>query len=369
MTAQNLRFAYFVSSHGYGHAARSTAVMAAIYDQQPDVHFEIFTQAPAWFFTNSLNGPFRYHSLLTDIGMVQKTTLTEDISATRQRLQEFVPFDPVQVEKLAEQVTQLDCRLVLCDIAPLGIAVARAAGIPAVLIENFTWDWIYQGYVADEPGLAEPITYLQQMFGLADYHIQTEPLCQPSARADLTTGPISRKIKTPAAQIRQQLGLPAEATVVMLTMGGISWRYTFLEQLKSHPQLHFVIPQAQVQLERQDNLILLPPQSDFYHPDLINAADAVIGKVGYSTLAEVYQAGIPFGYVARSKFRESPALTGYIESHMQGLPISETQFQDGAWLARLPDLLALPRFNRNGTNGADQVADFIFKHVPIISNP
>jgi hypothetical protein len=106
-------------------------------------------------------------------------------------------------------------------------------------------------------------------------------------------------------------------------------------------------------------MVLMPHRSSFFHPDLINACDAVIGKVGYSTLAEVYHAGNPFGYVARQDFRESPALTAYIAQHMPGIAITPEQFDDGSWLSQLPQLLALPRLTRHEPNGADQAAHFI----------
>jgi UDP-N-acetylglucosamine:LPS N-acetylglucosamine transferase len=93
---------------------------------------------------------------------------------------------------------------------------------------------------------------------------------------------------------------------------------------------------------------------------LINASDAVIGKAGYSTLAEVYQAGVPFGYVPRARFRESPALIEYIQKEMSGLPISEAQFADHRWLSSLPDLFSLPRLQRDGVDGAEQAARFIY---------
>jgi UDP-N-acetylglucosamine:LPS N-acetylglucosamine transferase len=92
---------------------------------------------------------------------------------------------------------------------------------------------------------------------------------------------------------------------------------------------------------------------------MVNAADAVIGKAGYSTVAEVYNAGVPFGYVGRPDFRESTALTVFIEQEMRGLPIKRSQFQSGAWLSLLSDLLALPRVHRNNSSGADQVAAFV----------
>lgn len=369
--------AYFITPHGYGHAARASAVMAAIQQLTPEVRFEIFTQVPRWFFQDSLSGPFGYHSLLTDIGLAQKTSLVEDVPETLRRLDDFLPFDASLIHDIVRQISQLQCQMVICDIAPMGIAVAREAGIPSVLIENFTWDWIYEEYLKDAPELSRYITYLGESFDAADYHVQTQPVCRPG-HVDLTTSPVGRKIRTSRRQIRQQLGIPDQAKMVMITMGGIPWQYGFLEQLVNQAGVYFIIPGADqptqapnpspartgplvgtAPLAGTGGVVLLSHHSDFFHPDLVNAADAVIGKAGYSTVAEVYNAGAPFGYVGRPRFRETLALTAFIEQEMKGLPITEAQFQSGRWLSSLADLIALPRIHRNDSYGADQVADFI----------
>jgi UDP-N-acetylglucosamine:LPS N-acetylglucosamine transferase len=121
----------------------------------------------------------------------------------------------------------------------------------------------------------------------------------------------------------------------------------------------FIIPGPVHDLTVQDNLILLPHQSGYFHPDLINACDAVIGKVGYSTVAEIYYAGVPFGYIARENFRESQVLVTFIEKNMAGLPLSERDFYSGEWVSMLPDLLALPRIKREVPDGAAQAAGYI----------
>ncbi|MBE7552812.1 MAG: hypothetical protein HS126_17210 [Anaerolineales bacterium] len=352
------RIAYFITPHGYGHAARAAAVMNALSSLDRQIGFEIFTQVPRWFFEDSLGYPFGYHALLTDIGLAQKNSLAEDLPETARRLASFLPFDPTLLDNLARQVNRLGCQMIVCDISALGIAVAKAAGLPAVLVENFTWDWIYEGYLAAEPRLAPYVSEFQSWFATTDYHLQTEPICQPRP-ASLTIQPVSRKSRTPAGETRQKLGLPAQARVVLLTMGGIPWEYTFLEKLAGQQACYFIIPGAADRLERQDNLVLLPHHSEFYHPDLVNAADAVIGKLGYSTLAEVYHAGIPFGYIPRPDFRESDVLARYLEQYMSGLAITANQFAGGEWVSLLPNLLALPRFERNGANGAEQAAQFM----------
>lgn len=118
-------------------------------------------------------------------------------------------------------------------------------------------------------------------------------------------------------------------------------------------------------MQFSDNLILLPHRSGYFHPDLVNACDAVVGKVGYSTLAEVYAAGVPFGYVSRPDFREARKLAAFIHQKMNGIAIDEAQFYDGSWLSQLPQLLKLSRQQRREPNGSDQIADFICNLIKI----
>jgi hypothetical protein len=353
-----LKIACFISPHGFGHAARASAVLAAIHRANPAAEFELFALTPPWFFANSLPAPFHYHALRTDIGLVQHNSLRENLPATIEALGQMLPFDPALIDQLAGQITAAGCRLVLCDIVPLGLAVARAAGLPSVLVENFTWDWIYEGYPAYQADLQPYIDYLAEAFAAATYHIQTEPACAPRP-VDLTTAPVSRQIRQSAAEVRRQLDIPQEAKVMMMTMGGGDWDYTFLAELARHPAVYFLLAGDQPGLTGGGNLRALPANSPIFHPDLINAADVVIGKVGYSTLAEIYQAGAVFGYLARPEFRESPWLVGYVRANMPGLELTEAEFIDGSWLRRLPDLLALPRAARPARNGADQIARFV----------
>jgi len=353
-----LTIAFFISPHGFGHAARAAAVMNALHQQQPHLHFEIWTRVPRWFFHDSLTAPFTYHPLLTDIGLAQESSLKENVPQTIKHLRAFLPFDRQLVFDLAARITRAKCRAIVCDIAPLGIAVARHAGVPSILIENFTWDWIYAGYA--DARFKPFIAYLRGFFRSADYHIQTEPVCQ-RWRADLTTPPISRTPRTSRTVTRRRLNIPAHARAVLITMGGIPEQHAFLDRLKTVHGVYFIVPGATARKRMEDNLILLPHRSEFYHPDLMHAADAVIGKAGYSTVAEAYHAGIPFGFVSREKFREAATMARFIQREMRGIAISPTEFQTGEWLRRLDTLLAMPRVKRNPVNGAKQVAKFILE--------
>ena len=148
--------------------------------------------------------------------------------------------------------------------------------------------------------------------------------------------------------------------MVLVTMGGVRWDYTFVPRLAAYAPVHFVIPGAVDVAERHDNTLLLPANlPPWYHPDLVHASDAVIGKLGYSTLAEAFHAGTRFGYVPRPRFRESDVFERYVAAWMSGLRLSGPRFASGEWLSQLPELLVLPRRTAPAANGAAQVATYV----------
>ncbi len=350
--------AYFVSAHGLGHAARAAAVMSAVHRLTPAARFEIFTAVPRWFFDDCLTGPFACHLLATDVGLIQKSPLEENLPATIQALDAFYPLDEPRVRTLAAKVRDLGCEGVICDIAPLGIAVAHHAELPSILIENFTWDWIYAGYTEYAHRLAPHIDYLKGLFSMATYHVQAVPVCAPG-NPDVTVAPVSRAPRLSANRMRRQLAVPDHAKLVVLTLGGTATSPGRLNTASLPDDLFLVVPGGSAKTERSGGILRLPIRSGIYHPDLVRAADAVIGKAGYSTLAEVYQADVPFGYVSRPEFREAPVLEAFTRKKLRALKVPDAVLEDGSWTALIPGLTTLLPSGRRRGNGAAQVAVFI----------
>lgn len=343
--------AYFVTPHGFGHASRAAAVMRALSEQNPRLRFEIFTTCPQWIFNDTLQKPFGYHHANTDIGLVQLSPFEEDAHATCRQLDQWLPFDQNLVETLARQLNSLRCGLVVCDISPLGIAVARQAGLASILIENFTWDWIYSAYTAVSPGLARHGAYLKAYFAGATRRIQTQPFCQP-ANGVLRVGPIARPARTGRRETRRNLGIADDVKMILVSMGGVPDEFDFLKHLTDTLNACLVITGAHPHLSSHKRIIYLNTRSDFYHPDLMAAADALVGKLGYSTLAEAYFTGIPFGYISRPAFPESTVLEQFLRRHMPCRRISSRDYTSGRWISTLPELLAMPRSRPELDNGA-----------------
>ena len=344
-----------ISAHGYGHATRAMAVMEALGRCLP-VHFEILTAVPPWLFAETLTVSFRLHSMATDVGLKQHNPLAEDMAATLKALDDFYPLREASVEAAAAIFAS--CGLILCDIAPLGIAAAKHLGIPSVLLENFTWDWIYEGYAEAWPALRPHIAYLAELFARADYHIQTIPVCGPKP-CDLVVAPIARPIRNPGA-VRQALRPIPGQRLVLVAMGGIGGWSAQIEPLLKRRDLLFLLAGRSRENEFVHNLRFLG-QDDlaWYHPDLVAAADLVVGKAGYSTVAEVYQAGKPFAYISRSGFRESGPMCDFVDSQLDSWEISFEQMGSGEWLTTLPLIPVAPLPAHARRNGAEQAADFL----------
>ena len=356
---QPIRIGCCITPHGFGHAARVAAILAAI-GRRLDIEPVICTTVPRWFFADSLSMPFSWHEEATDIGLVQKDSLVEDLPATLQALDRLYPLSEKRIDRAAEIFK--DCGCILCDIAPLGIAAARRLGVPSVLVENFTWDWIYEGYLDREKGLLPHIEYLRSMYRQADYHLQTIPVCQRIPGA-VPIAPVSRARKMGRSEIRRLLALDEEDRVVLMTMGGIGGYGCDISLLQRAGEYVFLLAGQGESLAACGNIRFLPRNCGLFHPDLTGACDLVVGKVGYSTLAEVYAAGVPWACIPRETFPESRILVEFIRQKRMGAEVSVDDFYNGAWLSRLPGLINMRRQAGPRENGADAAADFITDRV------
>ncbi len=155
------------------------------------------------------------------------------------------------------------------------------------------------------------------------------------------------------------LGIPDSDVCVLVSTGGIPLSPDTWRNVHFPPDIHLIIPGGSEKLTHAGSVVFLPHHSDFYHPDLLYACDGVVGKVGYSTLAETYQAGLPFGFISRPGFPESPVLANFVCERMSGLEIGLESFRSGSWVNDLERLLLLPHRAPPAEDGAAEMAALI----------
>jgi hypothetical protein len=94
------------------------------------------------------------------------------------------------------------------------------------------------------------------------------------------------------------------------------------------------------------------------HEDLMRACDAILGKPGYGTVAEVIAHRTRFLYLPRSDFREIPLLERGLDRHACARSMPREEFARGRWRPHLDALFAMPEAREAmPAHGAEVIAD------------
>src|SRR5215471_14244220 len=134
--------AVYVSNHGFGHAVRVGEVVARLVRVSPTVRVHLRTVAPEWLFS-SADGRVVIHRAASDVGMVQPHGLAIDFEATLASLADLERRFERRVAEEAAWLSEARVALVLGDIPPLAFAAADRAGVAAIALGNFDWEWVY----------------------------------------------------------------------------------------------------------------------------------------------------------------------------------------------------------------------------------
>lgn len=345
------RIAACITPHGFGHATRTIAVLEALQSYCPALEIVLITTAPKHLFEESLKN-ITLHPIITDIGIVQHDALSNNIPETIAALDTMLQTASKTAKTIAEAIKGSD--VVICDISPLGILAAKEAKIPSILIENFTWDWIYKDFATEHPDIVRAITAISQIYEMTDYRIQVEPVCNPISAVQ-TVPPVFRERRLATRDIKDSLNV-SDKELIIISMGGINFSIPEWQQVNDQVNYYFVLAGQSTTEKISDNCLALGRDSKYYHPDLIAAADLVICKSGYSTVAECYQGGTRICCIIRPDFAESKILEQFVCHRMKGTLLTENDFVAGRWIPRLPEMLTLPGKQPAKDNGADHIA-------------
>jgi hypothetical protein len=350
-----MRIAVFISSHGFGHAARTAAVMEEAFELEPSLEFHIFTSAPGWLFRDSLSGPYTLHAEEVDPGPVQLDALRMDPEATAERFSAYLEGLPGRGREFGDRLRGLGIDGVLADISPLGVLAGAEAGLPTALLESFTWSQVLRTLSSEAPDsresaeslarLSEDLTGLEN---LVELRIRADPaVSDPSVPVGDDWGgrairipPVARAVRVAPEATRRAIGVPDGMPLVLLTLGGVGGEFPARALLEARPDTFFLVPRGS-EWEFGSNVLRLPTRSGYFHPDLVAAADGVVGKLGYSTLAEAHQGRTRYGYFPRRGFTETGYLEGWLAGLGSGIRLPGEAARPDTWLYSLDSLLEL----------------------------
>lgn len=356
---QHLSLACFVSSHGFGHASRVAAVIHSLSLKVEKIDLCIFGDTPAWFWKANLPTHGCSHSLFplqTDVGLIQKSPFEHDLEQTYRQVLDFLTFSSPEIDSARTTLKKLQPQLALCDISPLGINLSKELGIPVILQENFTWDWIYKEYENKISGFSEIRNSLSQIYAKVDLRVHCSPCCHPTPLWP-EVNPIFRPPTLSPLETKKRLGLGASEEFALVTTGGIPMNHL----APQNSEIVLLIPGNFRELKREGKILYLPMNCGVPFTSLVNAACLVVGKAGYGTISECWGTDTPFLAVFRDSFRESDILRKYCEENLFSKEIPLETFIDGSWLELARQLKSAKKKALTSENGSGQVAELILE--------
>jgi hypothetical protein len=339
-----------LSSHGYGHGSRTTAVLSELASLRPGWRLVLSTALPDDFLALAFGTTvYERRPCSWDVGVAQADALGVDAEATLAALTALEAQLPDQIEREAQWlVRQGQPALVLADIAPSAALLAERLDLPLVWLGNFGWDAIYG---AMGPAFAHWSQRCLELYRRGQLRLECPlslpmPWDQPALRLGLTAA----RPRLPLAALAEQLRLPDERwRVVVVTFGGLG--------LQLDPALFGLWPEhvfvgPDPVLDGLANGRSLP--RGVRPLDVMPLAERLLTKPGYSSFCEAMSQQVGIHLVPRQGFAEAPMLEQALQDHGWHRLLDPEGFRLGAW--QLDQPLRAPRLGPLPGNGAAQAA-------------
>ncbi len=359
---------FYISGHAFGHASRCIEVINAVFAADAAVEIVVRTSAARWLFDVTVKGAIEFHEQVCDTGVVQRDSLHLDERRTIEEASRFMAGMEPMAEAEADFLRRRGATLVVGDIPPLGFRAAHLAGLPAIALGNFTWDWIYDGYrdaLAGWPGLVPGIRRayrhatlalrLPMWGGFDEWH---------SPIVDLPF--VARHSARAAGDVRDRLGVPRGNRMALASFGGLGITGLPLEPLArldgwtvvtTAHALDTVGPVPSGVRVLEDAAVYA---TGLRYEDLVRAADVVVTKPGYGIIAECIANDSAILYTDRGRFAEYDVLVEAMPKYLRARYLPRQDLFLGRWHDHLDAVLAAPAPpERPRTDGALVAASYL----------
>jgi L-arabinokinase len=353
---------FYVTGHGLGHATRSCEVISGLVSR--GLRVTVVTTADERFFRSAL-GVLAERCIFVhkelDAGAVQSDALRVDPEATLLAYMQRIHVQRAallsgEVHFLAEQKPAL----VIADATPIAIRAASISGVRSVILSNFTWDVCYSAMIEtirlSNFASSAALTAYQLMcdeiaddYAACDYYLQYPGAAPPphgmSSTKLVSLPMVARFARRTRAEQRLELGLPESIRVLLLGFGGqaTSWKDRLISVVLPGGWVCVVLGAKPSELPDDVDVHgvrrFIAAPYDAYVPDLVNATDVMIGKIGYGTVSECLAHNVPLLYVPRLNWAEEVFLEHFLLSHGGGFRMENADFDAGDWGLHLNSVL------------------------------
>jgi hypothetical protein len=361
--------AFYISGHGFGHASRQIEIVNALGRQlAPDVRIIVRTAAARWLFDQTLRTRVTLLPGECDTGMAQIDSLRPDAEGTVRAAAAFYATFDQRTAAEAALIRESDVRLVIADAPPLACAAAAAAGIPSIVIANFTWDWIYQAY--DDCFRAEAptvIPLIREAYSSADAGWRLPMHGGFDTFGSVLDLPfVARHATRSREQVCETLQLPAGRPLALISFGGYGLDGFDASSVDCLDQWTVVITGRTPPAAATAGVSFVDEgwmyNRGLRYEDLVGAVDVVVTKPGYGIVSECIANDTAMLYTDRGRFPEYDVMVREMPKVLRCAHISHDRLLRGQWREPLAALLASsPPAEKPVTDGANVAAEWLLQ--------
>ncbi|MHC1726859.1 MAG: hypothetical protein AB9866_12780 [Syntrophobacteraceae bacterium] len=340
MHGKRFRLAYYITSHGFGHAIRSCEVLHQLLLLEAELEIIVVSAVPEWLVSQNVGRRLPVRQLALDIGLIQYDSLHFDLGKTLDALRTLMADSKGIVEKEAAFLKQEQIGAVVSDIAFLPFVAAASVGIPSVGVSNFTWDWIYGIYEQFDSEWRDIIAWARECYSHCSLLLRLPMAGDCSACPRIEPIPlIARKAIRNREEVRQALGIAPGQKAYLLSFSTLilpEGAYRKLEQIEGVTFLYKSPLEFPMAHARSID------GSEVSYVEAVGAVDGVITKPGYGIVSDCLANGAPMIYTERGSFREYPILVEEIEKSLTSSFISREDFACGNWEGAIRHIGSVP---------------------------
>jgi L-arabinokinase len=220
--------------------------------------------------------------------------------------------------------------------------------VPAVVLANFTWDWIYEGFPDFERRAPGVLDIVRRAYRHATRALRL-PLhggFVPMSRVTTDIPLIARRSTRPRAETRARLGLSNAELVILPSFGGHGFALPY-GQAADIGAFTVVVtdddaPSSGIEtmgrLRRVGRSTL--DTLRLRYEDLVAAADVVVTKPGYGIVSECIANGVALVYTPRGSFVEEDVLVAEMPRFLRCERIEVADLRAGRWRSAIEAALA-----------------------------
>lgn len=323
--------AYYVTAHGYGHGVRSCDVLGALLAAHPGTKITVTTDLPEGFLRSRLpqgDGRLVVRPGAFDVGMVQKDSIRVDVDATLDEALELAAEREKLIDYEAEMLRGESADLVVADIPSIPIEAAAEAGVPAVAVGNFSWDWIYAPFAVRDPRWRSVVRTFEMGYRQAKLLLKlpfSPAMSVFPKRVDLPL--LAKPGRARRKELAARTGADEAKRWVLLSFTSLDWSAAALRAVESLGDFEFFTVKPLDWAGRR-NVHSVDRQAIGFS-DVLASCDAVVTKPGYGILSDCVANAKPIVYAEREDFIEYPLLERELKRYLKNVHLPAADLYAG----------------------------------------